>query len=75
VYDPNSATQEDGNGGEDEDDEDEGEEESEAEVEQRCHELMKQSDVVLFMKGDRDTPRYVRDEASIRLTHGDRAPG
>ena len=26
---------------------------------QRCQELMKQSDVVLFMKGDRDTPRSV----------------
>lgn len=26
----------------------------------RCNELMNQSDVVLFMKGDRDTPRYVQ---------------
>ncbi|GAA5875327.1 hypothetical protein JCM8547_003205 [Rhodosporidiobolus lusitaniae] len=32
-------------------------EESEEELEKRCHELMKQSDVVLFMKGDRETPR------------------
>ncbi|KWU42810.1 glutaredoxin [Rhodotorula sp. JG-1b] len=30
---------------------------SEEELAQRCQELMKQSDVVLFMKGDRDTPR------------------
>jgi glutaredoxin-related protein len=34
-------------------------EEDEEELEKRCHEIMKQSDVVLFMKGDRDTPRYV----------------
>ncbi|BGP17558.1 hypothetical protein JCM10213_004099 [Rhodosporidiobolus nylandii] len=40
-----------GEGGEDEI------EESEEELEARCHELMKQSDVVLFMKGDRDIPR------------------
>ncbi|GAA5889580.1 hypothetical protein JCM6882_007075 [Rhodosporidiobolus microsporus] len=32
-------------------------EESDEELEKRCHELMKQSDVVLFMKGDRNTPR------------------
>ncbi|GAA5980786.1 hypothetical protein JCM11641_002651 [Rhodosporidiobolus odoratus] len=32
-------------------------EESEEELEKRCHEVMKQSDVVLFMKGDRETPR------------------
>jgi hypothetical protein len=34
-------------------------EESEEELQKRCEELMKQSGVVLFMKGDRDTPRYV----------------
>ncbi|BGP49357.1 glutaredoxin [Rhodotorula kratochvilovae] len=33
------------------------EEESEEELQQRCEALMKQSDVVLFMKGDRNTPR------------------
>ncbi|GAA6017691.1 hypothetical protein JCM8202_000381 [Rhodotorula sphaerocarpa] len=37
--------------------EDEEVEESEEELAKRCEELMKQSDVVLFMKGDRDTPR------------------
>ncbi|ORY84670.1 putative thioredoxin [Leucosporidium creatinivorum] len=37
--------------------EDDEEEESEEELEKRCGELMKQSSVVLFMKGDRDTPR------------------
>ncbi|GAA6010043.1 hypothetical protein JCM10207_007532 [Rhodosporidiobolus poonsookiae] len=31
--------------------------ESDEELEKRCQELMKQSDVVLFMKGDRNTPR------------------
>lgn len=39
--------------------EDEEVEESEEELAKRCEELMKQSDVVLFMKGDRDTPRQV----------------
>jgi len=34
--------------------------ESEEELTKRCGELMNQSDVVLFMKGDRDTPRYVK---------------
>ncbi|GAA5987238.1 hypothetical protein JCM10908_001872 [Rhodotorula pacifica] len=42
-------------GGEEE--EEEGEKESEEELAKRCEELMKQADVVLFMKGDRDTPR------------------
>ncbi|GAA5827376.1 hypothetical protein JCM11251_003786 [Rhodosporidiobolus azoricus] len=32
-------------------------EESDEELEKRCQELMTQSDVVLFMKGDRNTPR------------------
>ncbi|GAA5929953.1 PICOT family protein [Sporobolomyces koalae] len=32
-------------------------EESEEDLTQRCQELMKQSDIVLFMKGDRNTPR------------------
>ncbi|GAA5884738.1 hypothetical protein JCM16303_005253 [Sporobolomyces ruberrimus] len=36
---------------------DEDDEESEEELLKRCQELMKQSDVVLFMKGDRNTPR------------------
>ncbi|KDE05228.1 hypothetical protein MVLG_04364 [Microbotryum lychnidis-dioicae p1A1 Lamole] len=31
--------------------------ESDEDLTTRCHELMKQSDVVLFMKGDRKTPR------------------
>ncbi|SDA03883.1 BZ3500_MvSof-1268-A1-R1_Chr11-1g03283 [Microbotryum saponariae] len=31
--------------------------ESDEDLTKRCHELMKQSDVVLFMKGDRKTPR------------------
>lgn len=35
-------------------------EEEEGELEKRCEELMKSDNVVLFMKGDRDTPRYVR---------------
>lgn len=39
--------------------EDDDEEESEEDLIQRCEELMKQDDVVLFMKGDRDTPRFV----------------
>lgn len=43
---------------EEDDDEDE-EEENEEELEKRCEELMKQSSVVLFMKGDRGTPRWV----------------
>ncbi|GAA5896042.1 PICOT family protein [Sporobolomyces salmoneus] len=32
-------------------------EESDEDLTKRCNDLMKQSDVVLFMKGDRDTPR------------------
>ncbi|GAA6059959.1 hypothetical protein JCM10212_001308 [Sporobolomyces blumeae] len=31
--------------------------ESDEQLTERCHEIMKQSDVVLFMKGDRNTPR------------------
>lgn len=43
---------------EEEEEEDDGEEEeSEEELVKRCEELMKQSQVVLFMKGDRETPR------------------
>lgn len=34
-------------------------EEEEGELEKRCEELMRSDNVVLFMKGDRDTPRYV----------------
>lgn len=37
--------------------EEDDEEESEEDLVQRCEELMKQDDVVLFMKGDRETPR------------------
>jgi hypothetical protein len=40
----------------DQDDEGE-EEEDEVELEKRCKELMSSDDVVLFMKGDRVTPR------------------
>ncbi|TNY24292.1 putative glutaredoxin [Rhodotorula diobovata] len=43
-------------GGGDEDG-DEVEEESDEELQKRCEALMKQADVVLFMKGDRHTPR------------------
>lgn len=57
-YDPATENNGDGQAG-DEDEDDEGEEESDESVAKRCHELMKQSDVVLFMKGDRNTPRWV----------------
>lgn len=39
------------------DEQDDEEDEDELELEQRCKELMSSDDVVLFMKGDRVTPR------------------
>ncbi|GAA5966131.1 hypothetical protein JCM8115_003032 [Rhodotorula mucilaginosa] len=59
VYQPGSGSGVSGQAGEEgeEEGEEEEEEESEEELAQRCQELMKQSDVVLFMKGDRETPR------------------
>lgn len=40
-----------------EEDDDEGEGETDEELVQRCNDLMNQSDIVLFMKGDRTVPR------------------
>lgn len=42
-----------------EEDDDEGEGETDEELVQRCNDLMNQSDIVLFMKGDRTVPRSV----------------
>jgi len=48
-----------GAAGDDDEDEDDVEDESDEELQKRCEALMTQSDVVLFMKGDRNTPRCV----------------
>lgn len=53
-------------GQEDDDDDEEEDDESEEELEKRCKELMSKSEVVLFMKGDRDVPRSVIFSLSAR---------
>ncbi|GAA5908113.1 hypothetical protein JCM8208_003693 [Rhodotorula glutinis] len=57
-------------GGEDGEDEDDVEDESDEELQKRCEALMNQSDVVLFMKGDRNTPRCGFSQKIVGILEG-----
>lgn len=52
------------------DEEDDQEEETEEELVTRCGELMTKSDIVLFMKGDRNTPRCGFSQKIVGILEG-----